>query len=97
MALKTAWHRNRDIPWSANDIYDIDAMALAVPYCDVVVTEKACPPCSGLNRHGCAYEHSTAPGFTEPRVNTQYLGEGLRLLPVRKPFSRSQSVTRDIL
>src|SRR5687768_10237132 len=42
MALKTAWHRNRDIPWSANDVYDIDAMALAVPYCDVVVTEKAC-------------------------------------------------------
>jgi hypothetical protein len=23
-------------------VYDIDAMALAVPYCDVVVTEKAC-------------------------------------------------------
>lgn len=42
MALKGAWHRNRDKPWSANDIYDIDAMALAVPYCDVVVTEKAC-------------------------------------------------------
>ena len=42
VALKIAWHRNRDKPWSANDIYDIDAMALAVPYCDVVVTEKAC-------------------------------------------------------
>lgn len=42
LALKAAWHRNRDKPWSANDIYDIDAMALAVPYCDVVVTEKAC-------------------------------------------------------
>ena len=40
MALKTAWHRNRDKPWSANDIYDIDAMALAVPYCDVVVTDR---------------------------------------------------------
>jgi hypothetical protein len=25
-----------------NDIYDIDALALATPYCDVVVTEKAC-------------------------------------------------------
>jgi hypothetical protein len=33
--LKTAWHRNRDKPWTANDIYDIDAMSLAVPYCDV--------------------------------------------------------------
>lgn len=40
--LKTAWHRNRDKQWAANDIYDIDAMSLAVPYCDVVVTEKAC-------------------------------------------------------
>lgn len=40
--LKTAWHRNRYKGWTANDIYDIDAMALAVPYCDVVVTEKAC-------------------------------------------------------
>lgn len=40
--LKTAWHRNPDKPWTANDIYDIDAMSLAVPYCDIVVTEKAC-------------------------------------------------------
>ena len=40
--LKTAWHRNRDKGWTANDIYDIDAMSLAVPYCDIVVTEKAC-------------------------------------------------------
>ncbi len=40
--LKTAWHRNRDKRWTANDIYDIDAMSVAVPYCDVVVTEKAC-------------------------------------------------------
>ncbi len=42
VALKTAWHRNRDKPWSANDVYDIDALALAVPCCDIVVTEKAC-------------------------------------------------------
>ena len=40
--LKTAWHRNRDKHWTANDMHDIDAMSLAVPYCDVVVTEKAC-------------------------------------------------------
>ena len=40
--LKTAWHRDRGKPWTANDMYDIDAMSLAVPYCDVVVTEKAC-------------------------------------------------------
>jgi hypothetical protein len=33
---------NRDKQWSANDIYDIDALALAVAYCDIVVTEMAC-------------------------------------------------------
>ena len=42
IALKTAWHRNGERLWTANDIYDIDALAIAVPYCDVVVTEKAC-------------------------------------------------------
>jgi hypothetical protein len=40
--LKTAWHRNGERKWTANDIYDIDALALSMPYCDVVVTEKAC-------------------------------------------------------
>jgi hypothetical protein len=42
IATKTAWHRNANKKWTPNDIYDIDAMALSVPYCDVVVTEKAC-------------------------------------------------------
>jgi hypothetical protein len=38
--MKTAAHRNRDKAWRTNDILDIDALAVAVPYCDVVVTEK---------------------------------------------------------
>jgi hypothetical protein len=42
IALKVAWHRNGQRTWTVNDIYDIDALALATPYCDVVVTEKAC-------------------------------------------------------
>ena len=42
IALKTAWHRNGQRTWTVNDICDIDALALATPYCDVVVTEKAC-------------------------------------------------------
>jgi hypothetical protein len=42
IAIKTAWHRNGQRAWTVNDIYDIDALALATPYCDVVVTEKAC-------------------------------------------------------
>jgi hypothetical protein len=40
--IKTAWLRHRDRRWTPNDIYDIDALSLAVPYCDIVVTEKAC-------------------------------------------------------
>ncbi len=39
IALKAAWHRNGQRAWTVNDIYDIDALALATPYCDVVVTE----------------------------------------------------------
>jgi hypothetical protein len=42
VALKTQMHRNgqRAARWSANDVFDTDALALAIPYCDVVVTEK---------------------------------------------------------
>jgi hypothetical protein len=42
IALKAAWHRNGQRAWTVNDIHDIDALALATSYCDVVVTEKAC-------------------------------------------------------
>ncbi|MCA1708621.1 MAG: hypothetical protein LC808_37205 [Actinobacteria bacterium] len=38
--LKTEDHRNKDKRWQPNDIFDVDALALAVPYCDVVVTER---------------------------------------------------------
>jgi hypothetical protein len=40
--IKTAWHRNAHKRWTPNDIHDIDALSLAVPYCDIVVTEKGC-------------------------------------------------------
>ncbi|MFR9797040.1 hypothetical protein ACL02U_14190 [Streptomyces sp. MS06] len=38
--LVEAAHRNRQKSWSPNDIFDIDALSIAVPYCDVVVTER---------------------------------------------------------
>ncbi|HEX6339874.1 hypothetical protein [Umezawaea sp.] len=38
--LKTEQHRNASKVWSPNDIFDIDGMSLAVPYCEIVVTEK---------------------------------------------------------
>jgi hypothetical protein len=40
IALKTQRHRDATLRWTANDINDIDALSLAVPYCDLVVTEK---------------------------------------------------------
>jgi hypothetical protein len=40
VVLKTMRHRDATLQWTANDINDIDAFSLAVPYCDLVVTEK---------------------------------------------------------
>ncbi|MGW5846674.1 hypothetical protein ACWFQ8_01705 [Streptomyces sp. NPDC055254] len=40
VTLATAAHRNRDKKWDPNDIFDIDALSTAVPYCDLVVTER---------------------------------------------------------
>src|SRR5512133_1670652 len=37
--LITAAHRNPQTKWTANDVVDIDALSVAVPSCDVVVTE----------------------------------------------------------
>lgn len=40
VSLQVAAHRNPQSSWTVNDFFDIDALALAVPYCDVVVTER---------------------------------------------------------
>lgn len=41
ISLKTRYHRNGQHQWTTNDIHDIDALAVAVPYCDTVFTDKA--------------------------------------------------------
>lgn len=41
VTLKTEYHRNPRHRWTTNDIHDIDVLGPAVPYCDVVVTDKA--------------------------------------------------------
>jgi hypothetical protein len=41
VTLKTAYHRDPLHRWTPNDIHDIDAMGSTVPYCDIVVTDKA--------------------------------------------------------
>jgi hypothetical protein len=40
IVLKATRHRDGTLRWTPNDITDVDALSLAVPYCDVVVTEK---------------------------------------------------------
>lgn len=39
--VKTRYHRERGHRWTPNDIFDIDAMSVAVPYCDIVFTDGA--------------------------------------------------------
>lgn len=39
--LKLGVHRNNQRGWMQNDIYDTDAMSIAVPYCTVVVADRA--------------------------------------------------------
>jgi hypothetical protein len=41
VTIKTAYHRDPNHTWTMNDIHDIDAMGSALPYCDIVVTDKA--------------------------------------------------------
>jgi hypothetical protein len=41
ITLKTRYHRDGQHRWTSNDIHDIDALAVAVPYCDAVFTDKA--------------------------------------------------------
>lgn len=41
VTLKTFIHRNGRHRWSNNDVHDIHALAIALPYCDIVVTDRA--------------------------------------------------------
>lgn len=56
--MKTQYHRNRDTVWTSNTMFDIDAMAQSVPYCDAVVTEKNA--CATLLRARLAERMHTA-------------------------------------
>ena len=41
VTLKTSYHRNANHQWTNNDIHDIHAIAGTLPYCDIVVSDKA--------------------------------------------------------
>jgi hypothetical protein len=40
VSLQVEAHRNPQSTWTVNDFFDIDALSLAVPYCDVVATDR---------------------------------------------------------
>ena len=40
ISLRASLHRNPQHRWRNNHLFDIDALALTIPYCDVVVTDK---------------------------------------------------------
>ena len=50
-------NRNGNRAWTRNDIYDIDALEAAVPYCDVVVTERYA--CRVMTQGGLAERFAT--------------------------------------
>ncbi len=52
ITLQVEAHRNPEAPWAPNDIFDIDALSIAVPFCDVVATDRR--RARDLNTSGCA-------------------------------------------
>jgi hypothetical protein len=41
VTIKVAYHENPSHQWTENDIHDIDALGSTVPYCDIVLPDKA--------------------------------------------------------
>ncbi len=41
VTMKTEYHRDPSHRWTPNDIHDIDALGSTLPYCSIVVTDKA--------------------------------------------------------
>lgn len=49
--------RNPQQPWKRNDLNDLLFLSIAVPYCDVVVTERQWA--RHINQLGLAQQHGT--------------------------------------
>lgn len=41
ITLKTSYHRNPQHRWTVTDIHDIDALSVAVPYCEIAFADAA--------------------------------------------------------
>ena len=56
--LKTSLHRDPNHKWTNNDFYDIGALALTIPYCDAVLTDRSMK--SHVDRHNLSQQYGTA-------------------------------------
>lgn len=53
-SMKAQYHQDPSRRWTSNDLFDIDALALAIPYCDIVFADAAARDAAlrrGLDRH----------------------------------------------
>ena len=41
VTLRTSLHKNARHRWTPNDVHDIHALSLTLPYCDIVITDRA--------------------------------------------------------
>lgn len=41
VTLKTSLHKNATHRWTKNDVHDLHALASTLPYCDIVITDRA--------------------------------------------------------
>ena len=57
VTLKTSLHRDTNHKWTNNDFYDIGALALTIPYCDVVLTDRSM--LSHVARHNLSQRYAT--------------------------------------
>ncbi len=57
VTLKASLHRDPHHKWKNNDSFDVMSMALTIPYCDVVVTDRSM--CSHLTRHKLPERYET--------------------------------------
>ena len=55
VSMKAQYHQDPNRSWSANDIYDIDALAVTIPYCDVVFADASARGRRNQTRLGQAF------------------------------------------
>jgi len=66
VTLKTSYHQGPTRRWAANDIHDSDAVSSTIPYCDVVLTDRAVAAHAAANRARGAAQHRCSRAALRP-------------------------------